>query len=101
MQKVALRDFNFSEFSKVDAMANADFADYEGSGEVLDIIATPTNGRITPEVNTGEMLISEEPYDSLPSRFVARKYGTTGSMTLVLTVDDRPTPTYTPRILYT
>jgi cellulose synthase/poly-beta-1,6-N-acetylglucosamine synthase-like glycosyltransferase/spore germination protein YaaH/peptidoglycan/xylan/chitin deacetylase (PgdA/CDA1 family) len=99
MRKQALYHFNFSDFSKVDAMANADFVDYEGSGEVLDIIATPTNGRITPEVNTGEWLISEETYDSLPSRFVARKYGTNDSMKLVLTFDDGPDPNYTPRIL--
>lgn len=99
MRKQALGHFNFSEFGKVDAMANADFVDYEGSGEVLDIIATPTNGRISPEVNTGEMLISEESYDSLPSRFVARKYGTSDSMKLVLTFDDGPDPNYTPRIL--
>jgi cellulose synthase/poly-beta-1,6-N-acetylglucosamine synthase-like glycosyltransferase/peptidoglycan/xylan/chitin deacetylase (PgdA/CDA1 family) len=65
----------------------------------LDIIATPTNGRITPEVNTGEFLISEETYDSLPSKFVARKYGTTDSMKLVLTFDDGPDPNYTPKIL--
>src|ERR1700743_3657530 len=75
MRKMALSHFDWSAFSKVDAKANTDFVDYEGTGEVLDIIATPTNGRITPEVNTGEMLISEETYDSLPSRFVARKYG--------------------------
>jgi len=52
MRKNALSSFNFSAFSKVDAITNADFVDYEGSGEVLDIIATPTNGRISPEVNT-------------------------------------------------
>jgi cellulose synthase/poly-beta-1,6-N-acetylglucosamine synthase-like glycosyltransferase/peptidoglycan/xylan/chitin deacetylase (PgdA/CDA1 family) len=99
MRKQVLGHFNFSAFSKVDAMANADFVDYEGSGEVLDIIATPSNGRITPEVNTGEMLISEESYDTLPSRFVARKYGTDDSMKLVLTFDDGPDPNYTPKIL--
>ncbi|MBS1663219.1 MAG: glycosyltransferase [Bacteroidetes bacterium] len=99
MQKSKMGHFNFSEFSKVDAMATADFVDYEGTGEILDIIATPTNGRITPEVNTGEMLISEESYDSLPSRFVARKYGTNDSMKLVLTFDDGPDPNYTPKIL--
>ena len=99
MRKQMLSHFNFSAFSKVDAMANADFVDYEGSGEVLDIIATPANGRITPEVNTGEMLISEESYDTLPSRFVARKYGTDDSMKLVLTFDDGPDPNYTPKIL--
>jgi cellulose synthase/poly-beta-1,6-N-acetylglucosamine synthase-like glycosyltransferase/spore germination protein YaaH/peptidoglycan/xylan/chitin deacetylase (PgdA/CDA1 family) len=99
MRKSAMSHFDFSAFSKVDAKANADFVDYEGTGEVLDIIATPTNGRITPEVNTGEMLISEETYDSLPSRFVARKYGTQDSTKLVLTFDDGPDPDYTPRIL--
>ena len=99
MRKSAMAHFDFSAFSKVDARANADFVDYEGTGEVLDIIATPTNGRITPEVNTGEMLISEETYDSLPSRFVARKYGTNDSMKLVLTFDDGPDPDYTPKIL--
>src|SRR6201985_510943 len=99
MQKSKMGHFNFSEFSKVDARADADFVDYEGSGEVLDIIATPTNGRITPQVNTGEMLISEESYDSLPSRFVARKYGTSDSTKLVLTFDDGPDPNYTPKIL--
>jgi cellulose synthase/poly-beta-1,6-N-acetylglucosamine synthase-like glycosyltransferase/spore germination protein YaaH/peptidoglycan/xylan/chitin deacetylase (PgdA/CDA1 family) len=99
MQKSAMGHFNFSAFSKVDAMTNADFVDYEGTGEVLDIIATPTNGRITPEVNTGEMLISEESYDSLPSKFVARKYGSNDSMKLVLTFDDGPDPNYTPKIL--
>ena len=99
MRKSALSHFNFSEFSKVDAKAGADFVDYEGTGEVLDIIATPHNGRITPDVNTGEMLITEEYYDSLPSKFVARKYGTTDSMKLVLTFDDGPDPNYTPKIL--
>ncbi len=99
MRKSALAHFNFSEFSKVDAKAGADFVDYEGTGEVLDIIATPHNGRITPDVNTGEMLITEEYYDSLPSKFVARKYGTTDSMKLVLTFDDGPDPNYTPKIL--
>jgi len=57
--------------------------DYEGTGEVLTS-SHPTMAD-HPEVNTGEMLISEETYDSLPSRFVARKYGTTDSMKLVLT----------------
>ena len=99
MRKSAVADFDFSAFSKVDARANADFVDYEGSGEVLDIIATPTNGRITPEVNRGEMLISEETYDSLPSRFVARKYGSQDSTKMVLTFDDGPDPEYTPKIL--
>jgi cellulose synthase/poly-beta-1,6-N-acetylglucosamine synthase-like glycosyltransferase/spore germination protein YaaH/peptidoglycan/xylan/chitin deacetylase (PgdA/CDA1 family) len=99
MGKAAIKDFDFTAFSKVDAMGEADFVDYEGSGEVLDIIATPTNGRITPQLDSSEILISEETYDSLPSKFVARKYGTSDSMKLVLTFDDGPDPNYTPKIL--
>src|SRR5579863_3548883 len=99
MRKSAVADFDFSAFAHVDAKASADFVDYEGSGEVLDIIATPTNGRITPDLDRREMLISEEHYDSLPSRFVARKYGTQDSTKLVLTFDDGPDPDFTPRIL--
>ena len=99
MRKPALRHFDVSAFSKVDAKSGADFVDYEGSGEILDVIATPTNGRIRPDMNWGEMLISEEHYDSLPSKFVARKYGTLDSMKLVLTFDDGPDPNYTPKIL--
>lgn len=99
MRKPAAAHFDFSAFSRVDAKANADFVDYEGTGEVLDIIATPTNGKITPEVDRSEMLISEETYDTLPSRFVARKYGTKDSTKIVLTFDDGPDPEYTPKIL--
>ncbi|MHA4808649.1 glycosyltransferase [Flavitalea flava] len=99
MRRTAIKDFDFTAFSQVNAMNETDFVDYEGTGEILDIIATPTNGRITPEVDTSEILISEETYDSLPSKFVARKYGTSDSMKLVLTFDDGPDPRYTPKIL--
>ncbi len=99
MRKSAISDFDFNAFSRVEALANFDFVDYEGSGEVLDVIATPNSGKITPEVDTSEMLISEESYDSLPSKFVVRKYGTDDSMKLVLTFDDGPDPRYTPKIL--
>ncbi|MDR3715020.1 MAG: polysaccharide deacetylase family protein [Puia sp.] len=99
MRKSAIAGFDFKAFSRVDALANFDFVDYEGSGEVLDIIATPNSGKITPEVDTSEILISEETYDSLPSKFVVRKYGTSDSMKLVLTFDDGPDPRYTPKIL--
>ena len=45
------------------------------------------------------MLISEELYDSLPSKWVAHKYGTKDKKKLVLTFDDGPDPIYTPQIL--
>ena len=45
------------------------------------------------------MLISEEHYDSLPSMFVVKKYGQADPKKLVLTFDDGPDPTWTPRVL--
>ena len=73
--------------------------DYEGDGEVLDVIGSPTTGKIKPEVDSSELLISEEAYDSLPSKWVIKRYGIHDKKKLVLTFDDGPDPKYTPQIL--
>ncbi|MER3463251.1 MAG: glycosyl transferase family 2 [Chitinophagaceae bacterium] len=102
MSKQALKSFDFNEFASV---ASTDDVDYIGSGEVLDIRATPNNGRITTELDSTEMLISEETYSVLPSMFVAQKYGWNGQDTtrnkkkLILTFDDGPDEEWTPQIL--
>ena len=96
MTKKALQSFDFNQFKSVQSF---DDIDYSGEGEVLDIIATPTNGRITPELDPEDMLISEEQYDTLPSMFVVQKYGQAAQQKLVLTFDDGPDPVYTPKIL--
>ena len=98
MTRTALKSFNFQEFRKVDP---GPVPDYIGEGEVLDLIATPTDGYITPEVDTVDMLISEEEYNKLPSTYVIRKLGTTTKRKLVLTFDDGPDPVYTKQILDT
>ena len=72
---------------------------YSGEGEVLDVIGGPTSGKIIPELDTTEFLISEEVYDKLPSKWLAKKYGTRDKKKLVLTFDDGPDPLYTPQIL--
>ena len=98
MTKDALRKFDFKEFSSVQSISTPDFI---GEGEVLDLLSTPTDGHITPEVNREEMLISEETYDSLPSAYVVRKFGKRTDKKLVLTYDDGPDPVYTKQILDT
>ena len=98
MTKDALKNFDFKEFSSVTSISTPDFI---GEGEVLDLLSTPKNGHITPEVNRDEMLISEESYDTLPSTYVVRKFGKRSDKKLVLTYDDGPDPIYTPRILDT
>jgi poly-beta-1,6 N-acetyl-D-glucosamine synthase len=102
MTKQALRSFDFNDFTSVSSSSDVDWM---GNGEIIDIRATPRSGRITPEVDSTDYLISEETYDSLPSMFVAQKYGWNGTDTarnkkkLVLTFDDGPDPTWTPKIL--
>jgi cellulose synthase/poly-beta-1,6-N-acetylglucosamine synthase-like glycosyltransferase/spore germination protein YaaH/peptidoglycan/xylan/chitin deacetylase (PgdA/CDA1 family) len=99
MSKDSIRRFDFTAFATVKAIDNEESVDYEGEGEVLDVIGGPTSGKIVPEIDSSEMLISEEKYDSLPSKWIAKKYGTQDKKKLVLTFDDGPDPVYTPQIL--
>ncbi len=96
MSREALANFDFNDFASVEAVNTPD---YTGDGEILDIISGPKTGRITPQIDTAEMLISEENYDSLPSSYIIRKYGQPKGKQVVLTFDDGPDPRYTPQIL--
>ncbi|MDB5211803.1 MAG: glycosyltransferase [Sediminibacterium sp.] len=98
MTKDALQKFNFKEFDKVESMITPDFI---GDGEVLDLMATPSDGHITTELDSTDMLISEQDYDKLPSAYVIRRYGKRTDKKLVLTYDDGPDPVYTKQILDT
>jgi peptidoglycan-N-acetylglucosamine deacetylase len=99
MSKDSLHNFDFHLFTTVKTMITDETPAYSGEGEVLDVIGGPTSGKIKPELDTAELLISEESYDSLPSKWLARKYGTRDKKKLVLTFDDGPDPLYTPKIL--
>ncbi len=95
LSEEALDTFNFDSLSHVQG---ANTVDYIGEGEILDVLNTPKDGIIKTEVDSSEMLISEEHYTSLPSVFVVKKYGNAPGK-IVLTFDDGPDPEYTPKIL--
>lgn len=96
ISKEAVKKFNMREFQNV-KMTNG--VDYIGEGEVLDVLNTPHPGIVRTELDTTEMLISEENYIRIPSTYQVRKYGQAGPKQLVLTFDDGPDETYTPKIL--
>lgn len=102
MAKDSIRKFDFNAFANV---STSDNISYAGHGEVLDIISTPKKGAILPQIDPDDLLIAEENYDNLPTPFIAKKFGWNGSDTtrnkkkLVLTFDDGPDPTWTPKIL--
>lgn len=73
--------------------------DYIGDGEILDVLNTPHPGKIRTEIDSTNMLIAEEHYIKIPSTYQIRKYGEAEDKQLLLTFDDGPDETYTPKIL--
>lgn len=98
MTRESLRKFDFSAMMVVES---SDDVDYIGDGEVLEVLSKPTKGHIVHEIDSNEVLISEQRYEVLPSMFVVRKWGKTEEKKLVLTFDDGPDPKYTKQILDT
>jgi len=96
MTREGLQHFDFNEFAKAAPISEPD---YIGYGEILDVVGLPKSGTITPQVDSAEILISEENYDSLPLPYIIRKYGQPTGKQVVLSFDDGPDPTYTPQIL--
>jgi peptidoglycan-N-acetylglucosamine deacetylase len=99
----SIKNFDFKTFGDIQTPDNVF---YSGHGEVLDVVATAKKGgSFLPEIDSTEMLIAEENYDSLPVPFMAKKFGWNGKDTirnrnkLVLTFDDGPDPKWTPKIL--
>ncbi len=71
---------------------------YDGDGEVLDLLTTPTTGNIDVQMDTSNFVITNQHYIKLPTKYVIRRYGYAPGK-IVLTFDDGPDPDYTPQIL--
>lgn len=98
VHRAALKNFDFNALTVVES---SDDVDYIGEGEILEVLSKPTKGHIVHEIDSNELLISEQRYEVLPSMFVVRKWGKTEAKKLVLTFDDGPDPKYTKQILDT
>jgi len=71
--------------------------DFEGSGEILDVEATPETGKRKITLDS-TALISDETMDTLPEPYRVAEYGSSTNQ-VVLTFDDGPDPQWTPKIL--
>ena len=98
LDKNSITDFSSLFSTEIKASTVTDFI---GEGEVLDMLATPSTGKVTVDLDNEEMIIHEEVYQKLPSSYVVRKFGKTSKKVLVLTYDDGPDPLYTRQILDT
>jgi len=75
-----------------------------GEGELLRIIYTPQEGKIELQVDTAELLITEQQYKVLPSGYVYQKFAEDKTPMgpghkIILTFDDGPSAEFTPKVL--
>ncbi len=72
--------------------------DYDGDGEVLDLVTVPKTGKIDVTLDSVNFAILNQKYIDLPTKYVIRKYGYAPKK-IVLTFDDGPDAEFTPKIL--
>lgn len=96
LSTITPQKFNFKTFETVRTFNDVD---YVGDGEVLNVLYTPQKGEIKIELDSDEMLISEEKYVKIPSAYEVEKYGESPDKYLALTYDDGPDATWTPEII--
>lgn len=72
--------------------------DFEGRGEILQVIAEPKAGTREVEVTDSGGLVTNERYTAIPSSYVIRRVGYRPGL-VALTFDDGPDPVWTPKIL--
>jgi len=72
--------------------------DVEGSGEMLRITATPSDGRRAVRFDAAGLIVDER-YGALPTPYQVERTGGADPRMLALTFDDGPDPDWTPKIL--
>jgi cellulose synthase/poly-beta-1,6-N-acetylglucosamine synthase-like glycosyltransferase/spore germination protein YaaH/peptidoglycan/xylan/chitin deacetylase (PgdA/CDA1 family) len=75
-----------------------------GEGELLSILYTPQEGKINLQIDSSDLLISEQDYSVLPSGYVYQKFAEDSKPMgpghkMILTFDDGPSAEFTPQIL--
>lgn len=95
--------FNFDLLSKIPFDVNQKPTPI-GEGELLNILYTPQAGEIALQVDSTELLVTEQNYKVLPSGYVYQKFGEDKSdigkgHKIILTFDDGPSTEFTPQIL--
>ena len=88
--------FKYKNLEKIDAI---DAVNYEGAGEILEMINIPDHGLTSFEYSNEDQLIVNEEYKSLPSAYMLKRYGASNPKKIALTFDDGPNKDYTPKIL--
>ena len=86
------------DIKKFEDISSSYSVDFIGAGEILDILTTPSKGKVTIGIDKSDLLITSEKYITLPTCFVIKKTGERKKV-IALTFDDGPDVNYTPAIL--
>lgn len=100
---IAKKPFNYTLLTMMPPNFNAKPTSV-GSGEILNILYSPHQGRTKIEIYKNENLITEEQYTQLPSGFLYEKFAEDTTKIgpghkIILTFDDGPSAEWTPKIL--
>src|SRR5665647_901808 len=88
--------FNLKQLEYISSILSVN---YDGKGEILEMINEPYHGHTKFEYNKKDQLITNEEYLSLPSSYMLKRYGASNPKQIALSFDDGPNPDYTPKIL--
>jgi len=91
-----MKPFNYKSLENIQSISAVN---YEGKGEILEMVNIPDKGHAAVEFDNTDMLITNEKYDDYPSSYLIRRLGTKNPKHLALTFDDGPNNDYTPKIL--
>lgn len=88
--------FNLKQLEYINSILSVN---YDGKGEILEMINEPYHGKTKFEYDFKDQLITNEEYLSLPSSYMLKRYGASNPKQIALTFDDGPNADYTPKIL--
>jgi len=88
--------YNYKQLEFINSILSVN---YDGAGEILEMINIPDHGHVKIEFNKSDQLITKEEYDDLPSSYLLKRFGASNPKHLALTFDDGPNGDYTPKIL--
>ncbi|MDP4239299.1 MAG: glycosyltransferase [Bacteroidota bacterium] len=91
-----MKPYNYKPLEYISSILSVN---YEGKGEILDMINEPDHGHTKIDFNKTDQLITNEQYQSLPSAYMIKRFGASNPKKIALTFDDGPNSDYTPKIL--
>ena len=91
-----LKPYNYKQLEYINSILAVN---YDGKGEILEMVNEPDHGHTKFEFNKNDQLITNEKYQSLPSSYMLKRFGAKYPKKIALTFDDGPNDDYTPKIL--